>query len=110
MIDIVSVLSRLLSTLTQALQASGVDLSQTNISVKVDVGKRANRAMSLSEVHVLHLGLSKYFLLLSSFIDVMLFHQDDKKQSLNNQVMGQSIHGCFGEDSQQAHKKLRTGV
>ncbi|CAK9324939.1 unnamed protein product [Citrullus colocynthis] len=74
----------LLSTLTQALQASGVDLSQTNISVKVDVGKRANRAMSLSE--------------------------DDKKQSLNNQVMGQSIHGCFGEDSQQAHKKLRTGV
>ncbi|XP_038877044.1 transcription factor BIM2 isoform X3 [Benincasa hispida] len=74
----------LLSTLTQALQASGIDLSQTNISVKVDVGKRGNRAMSLSE--------------------------DEKKQSLNNQVMTQNIHGCFNEDSEQAHKKLRTGV
>ncbi|XP_016901796.2 transcription factor BIM2 isoform X1 [Cucumis melo] len=74
----------LLSTLTQALQASGVDLSQTNISVKVDVGKRANRSISLSE--------------------------DDKKQSLNNQLMGQSIHGCFSEESEQTHKKLRTGV
>ncbi|XP_022155082.1 transcription factor BIM2 isoform X2 [Momordica charantia] len=72
----------LLSTLTQALQASGVDLSQTNISVKVNVGKRANRTTSLSE--------------------------DDKKQSLNNQAMAQSLHGCFSEDSEQAHKKLRT--
>ncbi|XP_022980668.1 transcription factor BIM2-like isoform X2 [Cucurbita maxima] len=74
----------LLSTLTQALQASGVDLSQTNISVKVDVGRRANRSLSLSE--------------------------DDKKQSLNNQVTAQSLHGYFSEDSEQAHKKLRTGV
>ncbi|XP_023526394.1 transcription factor BIM2-like isoform X2 [Cucurbita pepo subsp. pepo] len=74
----------LLSTLTQALQASGVDLSQTNISVKVDVGRRANRSLSLSE--------------------------DDKKQSLNNQMTAQSLHGYFSEDSEQAHKKLRTGV
>ncbi|XP_022998936.1 transcription factor BIM2-like isoform X6 [Cucurbita maxima] len=74
----------LLNTLTQALQASGVDLSQTNISVKVDVGKRANRAMSMSE--------------------------DDKKQSMNNQVVAESLHGCFSENTEQAHKKLRTGV
>ncbi|XP_022998933.1 transcription factor BIM2-like isoform X3 [Cucurbita maxima] len=78
----------LLNTLTQALQASGVDLSQTNISVKVDVGKRANRAMSMSEI----------------------FHQDDKKQSMNNQVVAESLHGCFSENTEQAHKKLRTGV
>ena len=58
--------------MTQALEASGVDLSQTNISVKVDVGKRANRAISLSEVHILHIGLLKSFLLLASFIDVMM--------------------------------------
>ncbi|KAJ0614956.1 putative transcription factor bHLH family [Helianthus annuus] len=32
----------LLSTLTQALQNSGVDLSQANISVQIDLGKRAN--------------------------------------------------------------------
>ncbi|KAG6410228.1 hypothetical protein SASPL_128281 [Salvia splendens] len=32
----------LLSTLTQALQSSGVDLSQASISVQVDLGKKAN--------------------------------------------------------------------
>lgn len=32
----------LLSTLTQALQSSGVDLSQANISVQIDLGKRRN--------------------------------------------------------------------
>lgn len=32
----------LLTTLTRALQSSGVDLSQANISVQIDVGKRAN--------------------------------------------------------------------
>ncbi|GFP84536.1 transcription factor bim1 [Phtheirospermum japonicum] len=35
---------RLLNTLTQALQTSGVDLSQANISVQIDLGKRANSA------------------------------------------------------------------
>lgn len=33
---------RLLNTLTQALQSSGVDLSQASISVQIDLGKRAN--------------------------------------------------------------------
>ncbi|KAK4844251.1 hypothetical protein QYF36_018060 [Acer negundo] len=32
----------LLNTLTQALQTSGVDLSQASISVQIDLGKRAN--------------------------------------------------------------------
>ncbi|KAL5974398.1 hypothetical protein ACLOJK_031063 [Asimina triloba] len=36
-----SAISRLLSNLTQALQSSGIDLSQANISVQIDVGKRA---------------------------------------------------------------------
>jgi hypothetical protein len=36
------VLNRLLSTLTQALQSSGVDLSQASISVQIELGKRSN--------------------------------------------------------------------
>lgn len=38
--------NRLLSNLTQALQNAGVDLSQANISVKIDLGKRANRGLT----------------------------------------------------------------
>ncbi|KAK6153489.1 hypothetical protein DH2020_013128 [Rehmannia glutinosa] len=42
-INISSVYSQgLLNTLTQALQSSGVDLSQASISVQIDLGKRAN--------------------------------------------------------------------
>ncbi|KAL3617830.1 hypothetical protein CASFOL_038151 [Castilleja foliolosa] len=42
-INISSVYSqRLLNTLTQALQTSGVDLTQASISVQIDLGKRAN--------------------------------------------------------------------
>lgn len=33
----------LLTTLTQALQSSGVDLSQASISIRIDLGKRANQ-------------------------------------------------------------------
>jgi hypothetical protein len=36
------VLNRLLSTLTQALQSSGVDLSQASISVQIELGKQSN--------------------------------------------------------------------
>lgn len=35
---------RLLDTLTRALQSSGVDLSQANISVQIDLGKNATVA------------------------------------------------------------------
>ncbi|KAM3380866.1 transcription factor BIM1 isoform X1 [Capsicum galapagoense] len=38
----------LLNTLTQALQNSGVDLSQANISVQIDLGKRANGRVNSS--------------------------------------------------------------
>ncbi|KAJ0604448.1 putative transcription factor bHLH family [Helianthus annuus] len=40
----------LLSTLTQALQNSGVDLSQANISVQIDLGKRANTSTPIFKV------------------------------------------------------------
>ncbi|KAL0396626.1 UNVERIFIED_CONTAM: Transcription factor BIM2 [Sesamum calycinum] len=36
------VLNRLLNSLTNALQSSGVDLSQTSISVQLDIGKQTN--------------------------------------------------------------------
>ena len=41
-------MNRLLSTLTQALQSSGIDLSQANISVQIDLGKRANGRVNSS--------------------------------------------------------------
>lgn len=43
----------LLSTLTQALQSSGVDLSQANISVQIDLGKRATTTTHDSSTTVL---------------------------------------------------------
>ncbi|KAK9053820.1 hypothetical protein SSX86_024895 [Deinandra increscens subsp. villosa] len=43
----------LLSTLTQALQNSGVDLSQANISVQVDLGKRAKPSTHDSSTPIL---------------------------------------------------------
>lgn len=50
-------LNRILNALTQALQSSGMDLSQASISVQIDVGKRANSgfypAASGSEVCLL---------------------------------------------------------
>ncbi|XVE91688.1 hypothetical protein REPUB_Repub01dG0032000 [Reevesia pubescens] len=36
----------LLNSLTQALQSAGLDLSQANISVKIDLGKHANRGLT----------------------------------------------------------------
>lgn len=42
------VLARLLNTLTQALHSSGVDLTHANISVQIDLGKRANGRVNSS--------------------------------------------------------------
>lgn len=39
-------LSRLLNSLTQALQNTGLDLSQASISVQIDLGKRANKGIA----------------------------------------------------------------
>ncbi|CAL1395279.1 unnamed protein product [Linum trigynum] len=36
----------LLNALTQALQTAGIDLSQANISVQIDLGKRSNRGLA----------------------------------------------------------------
>ncbi|KAI4368953.1 hypothetical protein MLD38_017452 [Melastoma candidum] len=45
-INISSVYSQgLLNSLTNALQSSGLDLSQARISVRIDIGKRANRGL-----------------------------------------------------------------
>ncbi|XP_022732868.1 transcription factor BIM2-like isoform X2 [Durio zibethinus] len=46
-ISISSVYSQgLLDSLTQALQSAGLDLSQANISVQIDLGKHANRGLT----------------------------------------------------------------
>ncbi|KAA3462799.1 transcription factor BIM2 isoform X1 [Gossypium australe] len=48
-ISISSVYSQgLLNALTQALQRTGLDLSQANISVQIDLGKRSNRGLTSS--------------------------------------------------------------
>ncbi|CAI9113386.1 OLC1v1013979C1 [Oldenlandia corymbosa var. corymbosa] len=48
-ISISSIYSQgLFSKLTQALQSSGIDLSQANISVQIDLGKRANGRVNSS--------------------------------------------------------------
>lgn len=39
-------LIRLLNSLTQALENTGLDLSQATISVQIDFGKRADRGMT----------------------------------------------------------------
>lgn len=46
-ISISSVYSEgLLNSLTQALHTAGIDLSQANVSVRIDLGKRANRGLT----------------------------------------------------------------
>lgn len=39
-------MNRLLNSLTHALESAGVDLSQANISVQIDLGNRANRDLT----------------------------------------------------------------
>jgi hypothetical protein len=43
---VVLCLNRILGTLTQALQSSGVDLTQASVSVDIDVGRRANTGLT----------------------------------------------------------------
>ncbi|XP_058112460.1 transcription factor BIM2-like [Magnolia sinica] len=77
----------LLNSLTQALQSSGVDLSQASISVQIDLGKRANSRPSTTT---------------SSAKD----HDDP---SSSNRAVAHSRVASSGEDShQQAQKRLRT--
>nr|WIE96078.1 basic helix-loop-helix transcription factor [Loropetalum chinense var. rubrum] len=82
-ISISSVYSQgLLNTLTQALQTSGVDLSQASISVQIDIGKRANSRLPTPTSTL----------------------KDNETPSSNQAVARRSI-----EDSGQAQKRLKTG-
>ncbi|XP_058115182.1 transcription factor BIM2-like isoform X3 [Magnolia sinica] len=71
----------LLTTLTQALQSSGVDLSQASISVQIDLGKRAITRPSTTKDH--------------------------EDPSSSNRLMSHSRVASSGEDSDQAQKRLK---
>lgn len=49
LINVFSELTRLLSSLTQALQNAGIDLSHAKLSVQIDLGKRANQGLTHDE-------------------------------------------------------------
>ncbi|KAG8639028.1 hypothetical protein MANES_14G090700v8 [Manihot esculenta] len=84
-ISISSVYSQgLLSNLTQALQNAGVDLSQANISVKIDLGKRANRGLT-SETST----------------------KDPQSPPSSNQAMTHLRDGSCGEDPDHSQKRLK---
>ncbi|KAL2896294.1 Transcription factor BIM2 [Bienertia sinuspersici] len=76
----------LLKKLTQSLQTSGVDLSQANISVQLDVGKGVNSG-SDPNAPIL---------------------EDVDNQSPNNQPVSHTVE-LGAKDSVQAAKRLRTG-
>ncbi|GAV79530.1 HLH domain-containing protein [Cephalotus follicularis] len=76
----------LLNSLTQALQSAGVDLSQANISLQIDLGKRANRGLTY--------GASTT--------------KDRENPPANNHAMRHLRDVSSGEDSDQAHKRLKT--
>ncbi|MQL86785.1 hypothetical protein Taro_019311 [Colocasia esculenta] len=72
----------LLNNLTQALQSSGVDLSQASISVQLSLGRQAiSRPMSST--------------------------RDPDDPSSSNQVAGHSRVGSSGEESEQANKRRK---
>ncbi|KAM7270750.1 hypothetical protein ACFE04_029964 [Oxalis oulophora] len=86
-ISISSVYSQgLLNNLTHALQSAGVDLSQANVSVQIDVGKRANRGLAS--------GTST--------------SKDTENPHTSNQTMAQLRGMGRGEDSEQAQKRHKT--
>lgn len=76
----------ILNTLTQALQSSGVDLSQASIAVQIDVGKRANNRAAGT---------------LSTSKD----HENVPPDSQARMHDGSEV---YGEEPDQAHKRLRT--
>ncbi|XP_031273274.1 transcription factor BIM2 isoform X1 [Pistacia vera] len=86
-ISISSVYSQgLLNTLTQALESAGLDLSQANISVQIDLGKRSNRGlMSGSSIE-----------------------KGPQNPASSNQAMAKLRDFSSSEDSDQAQKRLKT--
>ncbi|KAB5544696.1 hypothetical protein DKX38_012808 [Salix brachista] len=86
-INISSVYSQeLLNTLAQSLQSAGVDLSQANISVQIDLGKRANRGPTSGT----------------------LTSKDPQNPHPSKQTITHLREASGGEDSDQAHKRLKT--
>ncbi|XP_045798524.1 transcription factor BIM2-like [Trifolium pratense] len=77
---------RILGTLTQALQSSGVDLTQASVSVDIDVGRRANTGLTPCQYS------SKG-------------HHENP--FVNNQAMACSGMDYFSEDSEQSPKRFR---
>ncbi|RVW98012.1 hypothetical protein CK203_028995 [Vitis vinifera] len=84
--EMVSSPNLLLNSLTQALQSSGVDLSQASISVQIDIGKRANKGLNATTSNA----------------------KDYENPSPSNRTMAHSGFRSSSEDSDQAHKRLRT--
>lgn len=76
----------LLNTVAQALQNAGLDLSQAGISVQIDLGKRANRALSSGT------SISK----------------DYENPPSSNQTMIHQRDTGGREDSDQAQKRFKT--
>ncbi|KAF9677270.1 hypothetical protein SADUNF_Sadunf08G0090500 [Salix dunnii] len=86
-INISSVYSQeLLNTLAQSLQSAGVDLSQANISVQIDLGKRASRGLTSGT----------------------LTSKDPQNPHPSKQTITHLREASGGEDSDQAHKRLKT--
>ncbi|KAF5748902.1 hypothetical protein HS088_TW04G00863 [Tripterygium wilfordii] len=76
----------LLNSLTQALQSLGVDLSQASISVQIDVGKRATNGSTA----------------------MTSGSKDHENPLTSNHLLTQTGDGTRGDDSNRAHKRLRT--
>ncbi|CAN6550385.1 unnamed protein product [Malus baccata var. baccata] len=86
-ISISSVYSQgLLNSLSQVLQTAGVDLSQASISVQIDLGNRASRGLSSGTPA----------------------SKDNENPHSSNQTMAHFRDAGSGEDSDQAHKRLKT--
>ncbi|KAI8539332.1 hypothetical protein RHMOL_Rhmol09G0174200 [Rhododendron molle] len=87
-ISLASVYSQgLLNNLTQALQCAGVDLSQSTISVQIDLGKRANRRLTSGAV--------------------VSDTKDSESASPSHQPIGHFRDSTNGEELDQAQKRLK---
>lgn len=76
----------LLSTLTQALQSTGLDLSQATISVQINLGKRANRGLTSG---------------------IPIPRDQENPMPSGNQSVGHFQDISNGEDLNQAHKRMK---
>ena len=86
-ISISSVYSQgLLNNLTQALQSAGLDLSKANISVQIDLGKRANKDPSCTTSSP----------------------KNHENPVCSNQANAHFRDGVIREDSDQAQKRMKT--